>query len=127
MVGGAAERAGANSAAAMGLSQPKSHSIPAAVHYNLSPNSTVVSASTSPALHRRNLEQCAGRNAGKLLLRFVLSAGQTWIDGVFVGRTPLPLILAPGKYRLEIYGLVGNLPPALSNYSREKFEMWPCL
>jgi hypothetical protein len=100
----AAEMAGANSAAAMGLTQPNSHSIPAAVHPNLSPNSTVVSSSTSPTLNRRNLEQRAGRNAGKLLLRSVPSGGQTWIDGVFVGRTPILLILAPGKYRVEIHG-----------------------
>lgn len=99
----AAEMAGANSVAAVGLTQPNSHPIPAAVHPNLSPSSTVVSAST-PALNRRNLEQRAGRNAGKLLLRSVPSGGQTWIDGVFVGRTPLLLILAPGKYRVEIHG-----------------------
>jgi hypothetical protein len=100
----AAETAGANSVTAMGLSQPNSHSIPAAVHPNLSPNSTVVPASSSPALNRRNLEQRAGRNAGKLLLRSVPSGGQIWIDGVFVGRTPILLILAPGKYRVEIHG-----------------------
>jgi hypothetical protein len=100
----AAEMAGANSVAAVGLTQPNSHPIPAAVHPNLSPSSTVVSASTAPALNRRNLEQRAGRNAGKLLLRSVPSGGQTWIDGVFVGRTPLLLILAPGKYRVEIHG-----------------------
>ncbi len=50
------------------------------------------------------LEERAGRDAGKLLLRSVPSPARAWVDGVFVGNTPLLLILAPGKYQVEVSG-----------------------
>jgi hypothetical protein len=54
--------------------------------------------------NRKALEQRAGRDAGKLLLRSVPSPARAWVNGAFVGNTPLLLILAPGKYQLEVGG-----------------------
>lgn len=56
------------------------------------------------ANNRRDLEQRAGENAGKLLLRSVPSRAQIWIDGKRVGRTPLLLIIASGKYKVRMEG-----------------------
>lgn len=59
---------------------------------------------TPDLTNRRALEGRAGKDAGKLLLRSVPSEAGVWIDGLFVGKTPLMLVLAPGNYRLEMRG-----------------------
>ncbi|MCZ6492338.1 MAG: PEGA domain-containing protein [Acidobacteria bacterium] len=56
------------------------------------------------ATNRLVLEQRAGKNAGKLLLRSVPNRAQVWIDGKRIGSTPLLLILAPGKYKVKMEG-----------------------
>jgi PEGA domain len=68
--------------------------------------------------NRRDLEKRAGKDAAKLLLQSVPSEALTYIDGTFVGRTPLLLIVPPGKHNVEMLGkreefgerLVGLLP-----------------
>ncbi len=68
--------------------------------------------------NRKALEQKAGKDAAKLVLRSVPSEALTYIDGKFVGRTPLMLIVPPGKYNVEMRGqrdgfgerLIGLLP-----------------
>jgi hypothetical protein len=68
--------------------------------------------------NRKALEQRAGKDAAKLLLQSVPSGAMAYMDGTFVGRTPLELIVAPGKYKVEMRGkleefgesLVGLLP-----------------
>jgi hypothetical protein len=55
-------------------------------------------------VNRQALEQHAGKNACKLLLRSVPSAAQVFVDGAFVGDSPMLLILAPGKYQIEMRG-----------------------
>lgn len=68
--------------------------------------------------NRRALEAKAGPNAGKLLLRSVPSGARVFIDGAFIGKSPMLLLLAPGKYRVEFRGprmeyatsVVGLLP-----------------
>jgi hypothetical protein len=55
-------------------------------------------------VNRRTLELRAGMDAGKLLLRSAPSAAQAWVNGAFVGKTPLLLILAPGTYQVEVRG-----------------------
>jgi hypothetical protein len=46
----------------------------------------------------------AGQDAAKLLLRSEPSGAHVWIDGLFIGKTPVLLFLAPGKHRMEIHG-----------------------
>jgi len=68
--------------------------------------------------NRKALEQRAGKDAAKLVLRSVPSEALIYIDGKFVGSTPLMLIVPPGKYKVEMRGqrdgfgerLVGLLP-----------------
>ncbi len=54
------------------------------------------------ATNRRALENRAGKNPAKLVLRSVPNRAQVWIDGKPVGNTPLLLILAPGSYKVEM-------------------------
>jgi len=66
-----------------------------------------VAAATAPppeVVNRQTLEQHAGKNACKLLLRSVPSAAQVYVDGAFVGNSPMLLIIAPGKYQIEMRG-----------------------
>ena len=68
--------------------------------------------------NRRALEQRAGKDAAKLILRSVPNEALVYIDGKPVGRTPLLLIVPPGKYKVEMRGqregfgerLIGLLP-----------------
>jgi hypothetical protein len=55
-------------------------------------------------LNRQALEQHAGKNACKLLLRSTPNAAQIYVDGAFVGESPLLLIVPPGKYQIEMRG-----------------------
>jgi PEGA domain len=55
-------------------------------------------------VNRRNLEQHAGPDAAKLLLRSDPIGSQVWINSDFIGKTPMLLVLAPGKYQLELRG-----------------------
>jgi PEGA domain len=54
--------------------------------------------------NRRALESRAGAAAARLLVRATPSQAQVWINNEPVGSTPLLLILAPGKYALEMHG-----------------------
>jgi PEGA domain len=54
--------------------------------------------------NRRALEQRAGGQAGKMLLRSVPSRARIFVDGAFVGRTPLLLLVAPGQYDVQMRG-----------------------
>jgi hypothetical protein len=55
-------------------------------------------------MNRRALEQRAGKNPCKLLLRSTPSAAQVFVDGAFVGESPLLLVVPPGKYQIEMRG-----------------------
>lgn len=65
----------------------------------------VIPAGPPPEVINRNaLEHSAGRDASKLLLRSTPSTAQVWVDGAFVGNTPMLLIVPPGKYDVEVRG-----------------------
>jgi hypothetical protein len=68
-------------------------------------------ASVGPApqdANRKALEAKAGKDAGKVLLRATPVEAQIWVDGKIVGKTPLLLVLAPGKYQVEMRGARGQ-------------------
>jgi hypothetical protein len=84
-------------------------------------NSASLAIRQGPAvdeMNRRALEQQAGPDAAKLDLQSVPSEALIYLDGTFVGRTPLLLVVPPGKYKVEMRGqhdefgerLVGLLP-----------------
>lgn len=63
--------------------------------------------SRTPAVYvvnRKALEQRAGKNPCKLLLRSIPSAAQVYVDGALVGESPLLLFVPAGKYQIEMRG-----------------------
>ena len=54
--------------------------------------------------NRKALEDQAGKNAAKLMLRSVPDKSSVRIDGKPVGKTPLLLIVQPGVYVVEMEG-----------------------
>jgi PEGA domain len=58
----------------------------------------------SVAANRKALETLAGKDAAKLMLRSNPSQADVSIDGKPVGRTPLLLVLSPGKYDVVMNG-----------------------
>jgi len=71
---------------------------------NKSPHLGIQSGPPPEVANRKALEERAGKDAGKVLLRSAPTGAQVWIDGAFVGSTPMLLILAPGKYQVELRG-----------------------
>jgi cell wall-associated NlpC family hydrolase len=54
--------------------------------------------------NRKNFEDHAGPDAGKLMMHSVPTGAQIFVNGFYVGRAPLLLLLAPAKYNLEMRG-----------------------
>ena len=54
--------------------------------------------------NRRALEDKAGKDAAKLMLRSVPSDAYVRLDGKIVGRTPLLLVIPPHQYKLTMDG-----------------------
>jgi hypothetical protein len=73
-----------------------------------SPHLTAASGPAPEITNRKTLEAHAGKDAGKLLLRATPVEAQIWIDGKIVGKTPMLLVLAPGKYEIEMRGARGQ-------------------
>ncbi len=112
-----AEAAGANSVSAGVSSSVKPITMPKFPGAGSSTPSS--QASSSPHLiasagpppedtNRKSLEASSGKDAGKLLLRATPVEGQIWVNGKIVGKTPLLLVLAPGKYQIEMRGSRGQ-------------------
>jgi len=55
-------------------------------------------------VNRKALEDKAGPDAGKLLLRSTPGGAQVFINGAYVGKAPMLLIVPPGKYKVEMRG-----------------------
>ena len=71
---------------------------------NTSPHLVSPSGPPAEVINRQALEKRAGKNACKLLLRSTPTGAQVWIDGAFVGDTPLLLLVPPGKYQIQMKG-----------------------
>jgi PEGA domain len=64
-------------------------------------------ARTGPPLdeiNRKEFEANAGENASKLLLRSAPTGAEIFINGLLVGKAPLLMVIAPGKYDIEMRG-----------------------
>lgn len=55
-------------------------------------------------VNRKALEADAGPDAGKLLLRSKPAGAQVFINGNYVGKAPMLLIVPPGNYKVEMRG-----------------------
>jgi hypothetical protein len=58
----------------------------------------------SVAENRKSLEDHAGKNASKLMLRSTPTHAEVKIDGRPVGKTPLLLVVSPGQYDVVMNG-----------------------
>lgn len=106
-----AEAAGPTSVSATAASSAKPTTMPkfpGAGAGSSSPHLTAASGPAPEITNRKTLETHAGKDAGKLLLRATPVEAQIWIDGKIVGKTPLLLVLAPGKYEIEMRGARGQ-------------------
>jgi len=114
-----AEAAGANSVSASVASSIKPPTMPKFPATGVGSSAPPSPSSSSPHLiafsgpppeetNRKSLEGSAGKDAGKLLLRATPGEGQMWVNGKIVGKTPLLLVLAPGKYQVEMRGSRGQ-------------------
>jgi hypothetical protein len=90
--------------AATAASKAAPPSLPAPPPASGSPSLTIPIGPPLDETNRKALEKSAGKDAGKLLLQSVPSQAQIEIDGNLVGRTPLLLIIPPGKYKVEMRG-----------------------
>ena len=70
------------------------------------------------AANGRTLQQRAGPDGAKVVLRSAPDRAQVWIDGLFVGSTPLELTLAPGRHLVEMRG-------ATTEMVRQQIELQP--
>jgi hypothetical protein len=71
------------------------------------------------AANRKALEDQAGKNAAKLMLRSTPDKSSVRIDGKPVGTTPLLLILKPGVYVVEMEG------GPREDYARRQVDLLP--
>jgi PEGA domain len=107
-----AEYAGATSAASATVASqpnlPKPGALATPPNAATDPNKPqhIASPSGPPpeVANRKALEERAGKSPCKLLLRSTPSAAQVFVDGAFVGESPLLLMVPPGKYRIEMRG-----------------------
>ena len=103
----ATEHAGTSSVSATTSVSGKSVMIPAprkATTPKVSRHLVIPDGPSPEVANIKALEQRAGRDASKLLLRSTPSPARAWVDGAFVGNTPVLLILAPGTYQVEVHG-----------------------
>jgi PEGA domain len=66
----------------------------------------MIALSGPPAedVDRKELEENAGPNAGKLFLRSLPVRADVFVNGKIVGQTPLLLVVAPGRYQIAMRG-----------------------
>jgi len=112
-----AEAAGATSVSASAVSSIKPPQIPvpnvpgmAGAPSTGAPSQHLIAPSGPPPqeVNVRNFQSHAGKDAGKVLLRAAPVDAQIWVDGKIVGKTPMLLVLAPGKYQIEMRGARGE-------------------
>ncbi len=53
-------------------------------------------------VNRRALQERAGSQASRLSLQSAPQGSMVWVDGLFVGTTPLELELAPGAHQVQL-------------------------
>jgi uncharacterized iron-regulated membrane protein len=83
--------------------------VTAAQEQNKSPHIVAQSGPPVDEVNRKTLQERAGKEAAKLLMRSTPTGAQIFINDAFVGRTPLMLIVAPGKYKIQMRGPRGEL------------------
>ena len=105
-----AEAAGTTSVAASATAAAKPVVMPNLPGAAATTSQHLIASGAPPAQETnvRDLQAKAGKDAGKVLLRATPAASQIWVNGKIVGKTPLLLVLAPGKYQVEMRGARGE-------------------
>jgi len=105
-----AEAAGATSVSATGVGAVKPVLVPSLPGTAASKSQHLIATAGPPAqeVNVREFQEKAGKDASKVLLRATPAATQIWVNGKIVGKTPLLLVLAPGKYEVEMRGARGE-------------------
>ncbi len=85
----------------------------------VSQESAVTSSVDEATANLKALEDQAGKNAAKLMLRSVPDKSSVRIDGKPVGKTPLLLVVRPGVYVVEIEG------GPRKSYGRQQVDLLP--
>jgi len=80
---------------------------------------TATSDQDIETVNRRALENQAGKNASKLMLRSVPDGSSIRINGKPVGKTPLLVIVPPGVYVVEMEG------GTRMGYGRQQIDLLP--
>jgi PEGA domain len=93
-----------NSGVAAQSAKPPSLAMASSAVQTTSPHLMARTGPPPDEVNRRDFEDNAGEKAGKLLLRSVPSGAEIFINDLLVGRTPLLMVIAPGKYKIEIRG-----------------------
>jgi hypothetical protein len=105
--GGVASMGGAGVTASAEMPSPKvapPASAPAA-GAKATPGAAFIPAGSADAAAKANLkffQDHSGLDAARVSLHSVPDHGQAWIDGKFVGTTPLDLKIAPGHHRISV-------------------------
>lgn len=84
-------------------------------------------------VNRKEFEDRAGEQGGKLLLRSVPSGADIFINDLLVGRTPLLIAMAPGPYKIDMRGArddsghanVGVMPKATRTVAINLEQRYP--
>lgn len=92
--------------------QPAIGAAPASAHMPVRTGEAVAAANC------RTLQERAGAEGAKVALRSTPDRAQVWMDGLFVGSTPLELTLAPGRHQVE-------MREATTEMSRQTVELQP--
>jgi len=107
-----AEAAGATSVSAAAASsiKPPQTPVPAFPGVTGTPSQHIIAPSGPPPqeVNVSNFQSHAGKDAGKVLLRATPAEAQIWVNGKIVGKTPMLLVLAPGKYQIEMRSARGE-------------------
>jgi PEGA domain-containing protein len=89
-------------AASSANSPPAKFATPAA--HSSSPHLLERTGPPPSEVNRKEIEDNAGENAGKVLFRSVPDGADIFVNDLVVGRTPLLMVIAPGKYKIEMRG-----------------------
>jgi len=84
--------------------EPAKTAAPADATKSTSPNLPTPSGPPPAESNRKALELDAGKHAGKLLLRATPGTAEVFVNDLTVGRTPILLLVPPGKYKVGMRG-----------------------
>ena len=122
-------------APAFTLASPAKPSVPFQSSVKRTSSQHILERSGPPPdeVNRREFEDQAGEQGGKLLLRSVPSGADVFINDLLVGRTPLLIAMAPGPYKIDMRGArddsghanVGVMPKATRTVAIDLKQRYP--